>query len=149
MLDFLFSLPLWVLVIMLNVWLVGFALATLWALRRWVFPKLGAETDASLFFGAAVMQSAMVLYGLIAALTAVSVWTRHAQVSDIVSSEATSIATLWRDLGGYPDRGWPEDYDLLLRLWEAGHRMAKVPEPLFLWREQPERTSRTEPAYAE
>ena len=22
--------------------------------------------------------------------------------------------------GGYVDRGWPEDYDLLLRLWEAG-----------------------------
>jgi hypothetical protein len=25
---------------------------------------------------------------------------------------------------GYRDRGWPEDYDLLLRLLEAGHRGA-------------------------
>jgi len=52
------------------------------------------------------------------------------------------------DLGGYQDRGWPEDYDLLLRLWEAGGRMAKVPEALLLWRESPDRTSRTHPNYA-
>jgi hypothetical protein len=43
------------------------------------------------------MQSVMVLYGLVAALTAVSVWSRHAQVSDIVSTEATAIASLWRE----------------------------------------------------
>ena len=104
MIDFLFSLPLWALAVVLNVWLMGFALASLWAFRRWVLPRLRLNTDASLFYGAAVMQSAMVLYGLVAALTAVSVWTRHSQVSDIVSSEATAIASLWRDLGGYPQR---------------------------------------------
>ena len=48
--------------------------------------------------------SAIVLYGLVAALTAVSVWSRHSQVSDIVSSEATAIASLWRNLSGYPQR---------------------------------------------
>ena len=104
MIDFLLSLPLWALGVVLNVWLIGFALASLWALRRWVLPRLRIGTDASLFLGAAVMQSAMVLYGLIAALTAVSVWTRHSQVSDTVSREATAIAILWRDLGGYPQR---------------------------------------------
>lgn len=54
-----------------------------------------------------------------------------------------------RAVGGYRECGWPEDYDLCLRLWAAGHRMAKVAEPLFLWRESPHRTSRTHPAYAE
>ena len=103
MIDFLLSLPLWALAIVLNVWLIGFALASLWALRRWILPRLRIDTDASLFLGAAVMQSAMVLYGLVAALTAVSVWTRHSQVADTVSKEATSIAILWRDLGGYPE----------------------------------------------
>jgi glycosyltransferase involved in cell wall biosynthesis len=49
--------------------------------------------------------------------------------------------------GGYRARGWPEDYDLLLRLWRRGARLAKVPEPLFLWREAPDRTSRTNPDY--
>lgn len=53
-----------------------------------------------------------------------------------------------RSVGGYQDHGWPEDYDLLLRLWRAGHRMAKVPECLFLWREGPGRTSRTHPSYS-
>jgi hypothetical protein len=104
MIDFLVSLPLWVLAVILNVWLMGFALASLWALRRWVLPRLHINTDAALFYGAAVMQSGMVLYGLITALTAVSVWQRYGQVSDVVSSEATAIASLWRDLGGYPQR---------------------------------------------
>src|SRR5688572_18841018 len=81
---------------------MGFALVSLWALRRWVLPRLRLDTNASLFYGAAAMQSAMVLYGLVAALTAVSVWTRHGQVADIVSAEATAIAVMWRNLGGYP-----------------------------------------------
>jgi glycosyltransferase involved in cell wall biosynthesis len=51
-------------------------------------------------------------------------------------------------VGGYQDPGWPEDYDLILRLWEAGHRMAKVPEVLLHWRDTPGRASRTDPRYA-
>jgi Protein of unknown function (DUF4239) len=104
LIDFLSSLPLWALAIVLNLWLMGFSLASLWGLRRWVLPRVHLNTDASLFYAAAVMQSVMVLYGLVAALTTVSVWTKHSQVSDIVSSEATAIASLWRDLGGYPQR---------------------------------------------
>lgn len=50
-------------------------------------------------------------------------------------------------VGGYRARGWPEDYDLLLRLWRHGARLAKVPELLLLWREAPGRTSRTHPDY--
>jgi cellulose synthase/poly-beta-1,6-N-acetylglucosamine synthase-like glycosyltransferase len=52
-------------------------------------------------------------------------------------------------IGGYRELGWPEDYDLVLRLWTAGYRMAKVPEPLLRWRESPERASRTDERYAE
>ena len=100
MLAFLLSLPLWALAVVLNAWLISFALVSLWVLRRWVLPRLRIDTDASLFLGAAVMQSGMVLYGLIAALTAVSVWSTHSQVSNTVSHEATAIAILWRDLGG-------------------------------------------------
>lgn len=53
-----------------------------------------------------------------------------------------------RAAGGYQERGWAEDYDLLLRLWVAGHRIAKVPEVLLLWREHPDRASRRNPEYA-
>ena len=51
-------------------------------------------------------------------------------------------------VGGYRELGWAEDYDLLLRLWEAGGRFAKVSDVLLRWREGPRRLSRTHPAYA-
>jgi GT2 family glycosyltransferase len=52
-------------------------------------------------------------------------------------------------VGGYRDMGWPEDYDLVLRLWAAGYRMAKVPETLLHWRERSDRASRTDPRYSD
>ncbi|HEU4752124.1 MAG TPA: glycosyltransferase [Armatimonadota bacterium] len=52
-----------------------------------------------------------------------------------------------REVGGYQAHGWPEDYDLLFRLWMAGHRLAKCPQELLLWREGEGRTSRTHPDY--
>jgi hypothetical protein len=51
--------------------------------------------------------------------------------------------------GGYQDNGWPEDYDLLFRLWTSGTRFAKVPEVLLRWRERPDRVSRLDPTYHE
>lgn len=51
-------------------------------------------------------------------------------------------------VGGYRDLGWPEDYDLLLRLWSAGHRFGNVPEVLLDWRERADRLSRTHPRYS-
>jgi hypothetical protein len=55
---------------------------------------------------------------------------------------------LLESVGGYRARGWPEDYDLLLRFWRRGARLAKVPEVLFHWREAAGRTSRTHPDYS-
>lgn len=49
---------------------------------------------------------------------------------------------------GYRDRGWPEDYDLWLRLAAAQVKFTRLREILFFWRERPERTTRTNPAYA-
>lgn len=53
------------------------------------------------------------------------------------------------DAGGYRDRGWPEDYDLWLRLWRAGRRFAKLRQPLLLWRDDPRRLSRSHAAYSQ
>ncbi len=36
---------------------------------------------------------------------------------------------------GYRDCGWPEDYDLLLRLFATGARMGVVPRRLVAWRD--------------
>lgn len=49
---------------------------------------------------------------------------------------------------GYHDRGWPEDYDLVLRLLAAGHRVGVVPRRLLAWRDGPARLTRTHGAYA-
>jgi len=56
---------------------------------------------------------------------------------------------VFEDVGGYRDVEWPEDYDLVLRLWAVGHRFGKVAEVLLDWREAPERASRTDPRYSE
>lgn len=51
-------------------------------------------------------------------------------------------------LGGYEDRGWPEDYDLWLRYFSAGRRFAKVPEKLLRWREHPLRATHMDSRYS-
>ena len=48
---------------------------------------------------------------------------------------------------GYRDRGWPEDYDLVLRLLGAGHEVGVVPRRLLAWRDRPARLSRTADRY--
>jgi glycosyltransferase involved in cell wall biosynthesis len=48
---------------------------------------------------------------------------------------------------GYCDRGWPEDYDLLLRLLGAGCRVGVVARRLLGWRDSPARLTRTGSAY--
>ena len=48
---------------------------------------------------------------------------------------------------GYRDRGWPEDYDLVLRLLASGHDIGVVPHWLVGWRDGPGRLTRTHPAY--
>jgi glycosyltransferase involved in cell wall biosynthesis len=52
-------------------------------------------------------------------------------------------------VGGYQDHGWPEDYDLIFRLWMHGAAFGKVPEVLLRWRERADRASRTDPTYDE
>lgn len=50
--------------------------------------------------------------------------------------------------GGYADHGWPEDYDLILRLFARGSILASVSDVLLHWRERPDRASRTDQRYA-
>ncbi len=49
---------------------------------------------------------------------------------------------------GYRDCGWPEDYDLILRLLMHGHILDIVPQRLLSWRDGPQRLSRTSSIYA-
>ncbi|MCW5889975.1 MAG: glycosyltransferase [bacterium] len=48
---------------------------------------------------------------------------------------------------GWRACAWPEDWDLVLRLLAAGHRLGVVPRRLLAWRDHPARLTRTHPAY--
>jgi glycosyltransferase involved in cell wall biosynthesis len=48
----------------------------------------------------------------------------------------------------YRDCGWPEDYDLILRLLAAGQRIGVIPRRLLHWRDGIDRLSRTSPRYS-
>lgn len=49
---------------------------------------------------------------------------------------------------GYRDCGWPEDYDLMLRLVTGGYGVGMVPQRLLSWRDHPGRLSRRNLLYA-
>ncbi|MBT3321676.1 MAG: glycosyltransferase [Anaerolineae bacterium] len=52
-------------------------------------------------------------------------------------------------MGGYKENdGFPEDYDLYLRMHLAGANFAKIPEVLFEWREHPDRITHTDSRYS-
>ncbi|MDH5711611.1 MAG: glycosyltransferase family 2 protein [Gammaproteobacteria bacterium] len=51
-------------------------------------------------------------------------------------------------VGGYRDGDFPEDYELLLRLHQHGHQMAKLPEVLLHWRDSMDRLTRTDERYS-
>ncbi len=68
--------------------------------------------------------------------------------SPIVHPSAMMYREELLSLGGYQDHGWPEDYDLWLRYHTAGKRFAKVPAPLFRWREHPARMTHTDSRYS-
>ncbi len=50
--------------------------------------------------------------------------------------------------GAYRDGDFPEDYELLLRLHQRGHQMAKLPEVLLHWRDSGTRLTRTDSRYS-
>ena len=52
------------------------------------------------------------------------------------------------ELVSYRDRGWPEDYDLVLRIWEAGGTFRNVDALVHRWRDHPARLTRTKSAYS-
>jgi glycosyltransferase involved in cell wall biosynthesis len=52
------------------------------------------------------------------------------------------------DAISYRPVDWPEDYDLVLRLWAAGGRFRNVEEIVLDWRDHPSRLARTDERYS-
>ncbi len=68
--------------------------------------------------------------------------------SPIANPSATFRKAWIRNLGGYQDHGWPEDYDLWLRFYLAGAHFAKIQEVLLSWREHPGRLTHQDSRYS-
>ncbi len=51
-------------------------------------------------------------------------------------------------VGGWHERGWPEDLDLWLRMIEAGLRLGKCREKLYAWRQHGASATRADARYA-
>jgi glycosyltransferase involved in cell wall biosynthesis len=51
--------------------------------------------------------------------------------------------------GAFNSEIYPEDYDLVFRFYKNGLKVNSVKETLHLWRDYPERSSRTDPNYAD
>jgi glycosyltransferase involved in cell wall biosynthesis len=75
--------------------------------------------------------------------------TREIFVESPLANPSTTFRKSWIDkVGGYQDHGWPEDYDLWLRLYLAGAKFTKIPQVLLEWREHPERLTHRDPRYS-
>lgn len=66
----------------------------------------------------------------------------------IVHPTAVIRSAILDDVGGYRDRGWPEDYDLWLRIHRRGWKIANIPEVLYEWSDSPQRLSRGDEHYS-
>jgi glycosyltransferase involved in cell wall biosynthesis len=72
---------------------------------------------------------------------------REAFVECPVAHPALMIRRRVIEDAGYRDEGWPEDYDLVLRLLERGQRIGVVTKRRLLWRHAPGRLSRSSEVY--
>ena len=66
----------------------------------------------------------------------------------VVHPASMARASLLRQVGGYRDGPFPEDYDIWLRCLRAGARFHKLQQRLVRWRDHGNRATRTDPRYA-
>lgn len=67
--------------------------------------------------------------------------------SPLVHPSMVMRAEAFRAVGGYREMGWPEDYDLWLRMIEGGMRIGKHPDVLLDWHDREHRMTRADPRY--
>ena len=79
-----------------------------------------------------------------AAVCAREIWVE----SPIAHPTAMIRAAILDKVGGYREMGWPEDYDLWLRIHRSGGRIRNLAETLYEWSDRPERLSRIDRRYA-
>src|SRR5678816_2105685 len=109
------------------------ALAGLVLVRRHLLPRLHYHDGANDAVSGTV-QAIGVFYGITVGLIAVGVWNTNTNASELVSREASSIATLFRDCSGYPSplreelRAGLRDYTVFIinEAWPAQQKGKEV-----------------------
>src|SRR4051812_3078494 len=86
----------------LAVFVETLSLAGLFLARRFLLPHLRYHEGANDAVSGTV-QAIGVFYGITVGLIAVGVWNTNSNASELVSKEAVAIASLYRDVSGYPD----------------------------------------------
>jgi hypothetical protein len=132
--GFIYDLPLWIVGLALVLVMCGLAALGLRLARSRVLPRLQiAEEDAH--FSSTVVHSIMVFYALAVAMIAITVWETYDAAGKIVSSEASALATLYRDVSAYPEpmraqlQGTLREYtdSVIKEAWPEQHK-GRVPE---------------------
>ncbi|MBM3121577.1 MAG: glycosyltransferase [Chloroflexi bacterium] len=113
-------------------------------------PGLAAAGCLVEAFPAAVVRPGLALYlAWLNGLTTPEAIAREIYVESPLVHPSVTMRSAWIErVGGYQEHGWPEDYDLWLRIHAAGGRFAKVPRMLFSWREHPGRLTHASARYA-
>ena len=75
-------------------------------------------------------------------------WRERLVESPLCHPTVVAPTALIRSLGGWRQGDFAEDYDLWLRLLEAGARLAKVEGTRYRWRDHPGRLTRVDDRYA-
>ena len=74
---------------------------------------------------------------------------REMFIESPLANPSVMVRKTWLDrMGGYAEHGWPEDYDLWLRMYMAGAEFVKIPKVLLAWRDHPGRITRTDSRYS-
>ena len=74
---------------------------------------------------------------------------REMFVESPLANPSVMMRKSWLEkIGAYQEHGWPEDYDLWLRMYQAGAVFGKVSQVLLYWRDHPERITRTDRRYS-
>src|SRR4051812_45551217 len=100
--------------VILVVFVETLAMIGLFLVRSLFLPRLRYHEGISEAVSGTV-QAIGVFYGITIGLIAVGVWTTNSNASQLVSQEATSIGSLFRDVSGYPQ---PIRNELQLKLRE-------------------------------
>ncbi|HAZ42017.1 MAG TPA: hypothetical protein DCY52_07070 [Methylococcaceae bacterium] len=92
-----YDLPTWQLGLGITGIYIALSLLGLFAFRSWIYRTFDVHAEMNEMTGA-VFSGVGVLYGLLLGLVAVATWENFDAVDEIVSKEAASVASLYRDI---------------------------------------------------